>query len=386
MTIIPPKDPRPSAVPPASQATGPVVFYRNLDADRPRGHGVSGKVAMATTLATLLAREYDGDFDGTKAYAGVPYFVPGDTLVLSDSLRLGIRDERDLFGGVVPFAFVGTKVITHGLTGPDAAAPQGWAPEFPQRVAQVVLPGFSVFSRVDALLAGSLLLESGSVRLKRPDGIGGLGQSVVLDRRQLESQLDGIDPVALEGQGMVLECNLADVKTFSVGQTRLGDMLITYCGTQRLTRSNEGTHVYGGSQLLVARGDWGDLLALGLRPDARTAVDQSRVYHEAALATFTGMFASRCNYDVALGRDEAGTMRSGVLEQSWRIGGATGAELAALAAFQASPDLKSTGASTTEIYGDSPDLPADALIYYQGVDHNVGPLTKFARLEPHVDP
>jgi len=341
---------------------------------------------MAKSLGSLLAREYDGDFEEAKAYAGVPYFVPGDTLVLAESTRLGIRDEHDLFGGVVPFAFVGTKVITHGLAGPDAVAPPGWAPEFPRRVADVVLPGFSAFSQADALLAGSLLLESGAVRVKHPDGIGGLGQAVVLDRRELEFQIEGLDPVELERHGIVLECNLADVKTFSVGQTRVGEMLITYCGTQRLTRSNDGTHVYGGSRLLVARGDWSELLALGLSPDTRMAVDQSRVYHEAALATFTGMFASRCNYDVALGRDDGGVMRSGVLEQSWRIGGATGAELAALAAFQAEPELKSTGASTTEVYGDSPDLPEDAVVYYQGVDHNVGRLTKFARLEAHVDP
>ncbi|HZH06086.1 MAG TPA: DUF3182 family protein, partial [Lautropia sp.] len=83
--------------------------------------------------------------------------------------------------------------------------------------------------------------------------------------------------------------------------------------------------------------------------------------------------------------DHGGKVRSGVLEQSWRIGGATGAELAAFEAFQGDPGLQSVGASTTEIYGDLQGVPDDAVVYFRGVDDKVGPLTKFARLHPHGD-
>jgi hypothetical protein len=176
------------------------------------------------------------------------------------------------------------------------------------------------------------------------------------------------------------------VETFSVGQTIVGDMRITYCGTQRLTRANDGSEVYGGSRLLVARGDWNNLLALELTPQTRTAIDQARVYHDAAMTTFSGMFASRSNYDVAQGMDQRGALRSGVLEQSWRIGGATGAELAAIKAFQQDPGLQSVSTSTTEIYGERPEVPEDAFVYFHGVDDKVGPLTKFSRLHPHGHP
>ena len=44
-------------------------------------------------------------------------------------------------------------------------------------------------------------------------------------------------------------------------------------------------------------------------------------------------FASRRNYDVVAGLDARGQRRCGVLEQSWRVGGASPAELVALAAF-----------------------------------------------------
>lgn len=42
----------------------------------------------------------------------------------------------------------------------------------------------------------------------------------------------------------------------------------------------------------------------------------------AALDCFPGFFASRRNYHIGQGRDAKGRFKSGVLEQSWRIGGA----------------------------------------------------------------
>jgi hypothetical protein len=71
-----------------------------------------------------------------------------------------------------------------------------------------------------------------------------------------------------------------------------------------------------------------------------------------------------------------------VLEQSWRIGGASGAEVAALEAFRADPGLRAVRASTVEIYGEA-EPPPNATVYFQGVDERDGPMTKYARTEPH---
>ena len=60
------------------------------------------------------------------------------------------------------------------------------------------------------------------------------------------------------------------------------------------------------------------MIKLALASEVETAIDQARGYHTAALASFRGMFASRCNYDVVQGIDDRGQWRSGVLEQSWR--------------------------------------------------------------------
>src|SRR3954463_7685949 len=99
---------------------------------------------------------------------------------------------------------------------------------------------------------------------------------------------------------------------------------------------------------------------------------------------FPGMILSRRNYDVAQGYDGRRQLRSGVLEQSWRIGGASGAEIAALEAFRANPALEVVRASTMEIYGDR-DPPPHATVYFRGVDEEVGPMTKYAMAEPHDD-
>jgi hypothetical protein len=93
------------------------------------------------------------------------------------------------------------------------------------------------------------------------------------------------------------------------------------------------------------------------------------------------MFASRRNYDVIQGLDAAGRRRSGVLEQSWRVGGASGAEVAALEAFRADPALRTVRTSTVEVYGEGVPPPPHAVVYFRGVDDQVGPITKYAMVE-----
>jgi hypothetical protein len=154
---------------------------------------------------------------------------------------------------------------------------------------------------------------------------------------------------------------------------------------QRLTTNHRGEQVYGGSDLTIARGGFDRLLMLPLARDVVRAIDQARAYHTAAMTSFRGMFASRCNYDVAQGVDNEGRQRSGVLEQSWRIGGASAAELAALEAFRADPSLDVVRASTTEVYSTGA-VPDDAVVYFRGVDEHAGAMTKYVRIEPYGNP
>lgn len=349
-------------------------------------HETQSQEELARHVARLKGYRYAGRYDAACNYGCPVYFVPGETVTsIPAAHRIGVHGEHDLFGGVVPYAYVATKTITHALAGPDAAAPAGWSPRFGEMVADVVLPGISAFSLGDARVAGRALLEKGAVRVKMADGIGGAGQSVARDVEQLESQLAVIEAAGGFAAGVVLERNLREVETFSVGQVRIGDDVASYYGRQRLTHNNRGDDVYGGSDLTVVRGDYPALLQLDLPPPMKLAISQAMTYHTAALACFDGMFVSRSNYDIAQGPDCEGTWRSGVLEQSWRAGGASGAELAALEAFRAHPHRFSVRASTVELYGDGHEPPEDAVVYFRGHDARVGPLIKYARLNIDAD-
>jgi hypothetical protein len=357
----------------------------------PRGGGFvdtherATRAEIAKRLAVLKGFDYVGEYDRSARYPGRLYFVPSDTLVGIDrASELGIKGEHDLFGGVVPYPFVATKAITHPLVEPNALAPEGWSDTFPNKVHGAVLFGFSVFTLAQAQEAGKRLFERGPVRIKPVHATAGHGQTVVSNLNELEAVIAAMDPAVLAGDGLVLEENLTAVTTFSVGQVRVADLIAAYYGSQRLTTDNGGKEVYGGSDLVVLRGEFDVLLQLGLPDDMRIAVEQACAY-DAATWLFSGMFASRRNYDVAQGIDALGRWRSGVLEQSWRIGGATGAEIAALEAFRADIRLQAVRTSTFEIYGESEAPPPQATVYFRGVDEQIGLLTKYTLVEAYGD-
>jgi hypothetical protein len=339
------------------------------------------RAMVAKRLAALIGFAYGGEYDCSAHYPGKVYFVPSNTLIgLEHAVQLGITGERDLFGGVVPYPFVATKAITHPLIEPSVFAPEGWSNPFLHQVHSAVLDGYSVFTAEQAYAACERLLENGPVRLKPVHATAGRGQRVIRSLSELTEPLAAIDPTELADFGLVLEENLTAVATYSVGQVRVADLTATYYGSQRLTTDNAGDEIYGGSDLMVVRGDFDALVRLPLPESIRIAVEQARVY-DAATSVFPGMFASRRNYDVAQGTNARGQWRSGVLEQSWRIGGATGAEIAALEAFWADPVLQVVHASTFEIYGESQAPPPQATVYFRGTDERVGLLTKYTVVE-----
>jgi hypothetical protein len=340
------------------------------------------RAELGRRLAAFKGCAFLDEYDPSAPYPGRLYFIPGDTLLSTAATALGIESERDLFGGVVPFAFVATKAITHALVEPGAAAPAGWSHEFGQRVRDAVLAGCTAFSHQDARAAGARLLDAGPVRTKPPWSTAGRGQTLVHTLSELDAVLDPIDGARFAAEGMVLEEHLSEVRTLSVGQVRVADAVATYCGTQRLTADNRGQIVYGGSDLFVARGDFEALLGFDLPDDSRLAVSQARVYDAAACELFPGWFVSRRNYDIAQGLDARGRPRSGVLEQSWRMGGASAAEMAALEAFRADPALTAVHASTFEVYGGS-EPPPGAIVYFHGVDERIGPISRYVVVQPH---
>ncbi|AOZ06021.1 DUF3182 family protein [Cupriavidus malaysiensis] len=337
-------------------------------------------------LGCLLAEAMGYEFGGVWSEAARGrdvYLLPLQTVVgMESASRLGIRSSADLFGGVVPFPFVATKAITHGLVSADAAAPPGWVPALARRLRNVVLPGYTAFSRRDARIAAGRLLRNGSVRVKEAGSDGGRGQGVVRSLAELEALLDAQEADGssrLAAEGLVLERNLERVQTFSVGQFSVGEITASYCGVQSWTRDNRGERAYGGSTLTVVRGGFERLLALGARRAPPDVVRAAVAYHSAALDCFPGSWVSRSNYDVALGEAPECGRLLGVLEQSWRAGGASGAEILALDAFRRSPARQVATVATRERYG-AVALPAHARLLFEGEDREQGVMAKYAIL------
>lgn len=365
-------------------ATGTVVALMVPGSRRSSEHERAALERHSQAIARLLGWRAGGWHDAARPCRGPLYFVPDETLSADLAGRLGIASTDDLFGGVVPHAFVAGKAISHPLVSPQAARPAGWRGGLAAACGDAVLAGYSAFSRADAQAAGLRLLEHGPVRIKPVLGTGGRGQVAASDEPGLRAALAAMDPAELGEHGVVLEEQLADVRTYSIGTLQVGRWRASYFGTQRLTRDPNGQAVYGGSDLTVLRGGFDALADCGAPDEIGPCIGQARRFDAAVQACYPGLFASRRNYDVAVGRNGRGEWRSGVLEQSWRVGGATGAELAALGRLQAQPDLARVRAVCVEVFGPSPEPPAGAIVHFRGEERELGLVTKYTVVESDV--
>src|SRR5215813_10282941 len=357
-----------------------VVYFSRFGKPLQRHH----KVVLdlnAKAIAKIKRYEFGGHYNPAYDYSGPLFFVPDDTLLLEEASCLGIHSPTDFYGGVVPCPFVKTKAITHSLIDRHAERPLGWCTTFAERVREIVLPGFTAFSNRDTRMAARLMLMRGPIRVKKPLSASGRDQTVVTTLNELDAVLEKVSADEMATYGLVLEENLRQVRTLSVGEVAVGGLRISYHGTQRTVADNEGQPVYGGSDLVCVRGGWESLDALPMSPEVRAAVVAARRY-DAATEELPGFTASRRNYDVAQGIGVDGRPRSGVLEPSWRIGGASSAELAAFAAFAREPSLKIVRASHVEEYGEGRRAPADAIVEFQGDDPEAGPLLRYTTVTP----
>jgi hypothetical protein len=347
---------------------------------RHMAHERSVQRLLGEKLAALLDCPFLGPYQAAEHTRLKCYFLPEDTLI-GDDVPGGISGPEDFFGGQVGHAFMATKAISHPLPEGARQHPAGWSQRFGEQIASVTLPGFTVFDPEAARQAGQRLLRNGPLRLKAVNATAGRGQQVLYDAAELDAALEALDPLELSESGLVLEENLQQPTTYSVGQIHVADTTLSYYGTQQLTRDNAGEPVYGGSSLTLVRGDYLALMTLDLPRAVRLAVQQARIFELTALEAYPSIRASRRNYDVAQGVNDAGQPRSGVLEQSWRIGGASPAEIFALAAFLERPELQQVQASTHEYYGEALP-PVGAICLYQGEESELGPMSKYVRVVP----
>ncbi len=334
----------------------------------------------AKAIAKLKRYEFGGYYRSGSRPSAPIFFVPDDTLLADEAAELGIDGPADLFGGVVPHPFLKTKAISHQLVDDSARRPEGWSEAFGARLQDSVLYGYTAFNHSDANRAARRMLEhTASIRLKRTICSGGRGQTVVSTAQETDRFLSDLPPDEIVTSGVVLEENLRQTQTLSIGRIELGGLSIAYYGTQWRTTDNEGNAAYGGSNLVCVRGGWQALPALPMSETVRMGVSQARAYDD-AMAEYPGFISSRRNYDVGQGFDARGRWRSGVFESSWRAGGASPAELLAIGAFMDDPDVMVVEASHMEEFGEFATAPSDAIIHFQGEDPRAGPIVRYTVL------
>jgi Protein of unknown function (DUF3182) len=361
---------------PWSPSDGVVVVYFSRLGGPMYAHERVTLSIVAQAIARIKGAKFAGLYDSAKRYPGNVFFVPDDTLVLDEASCLGIRLPTDLFGAVVPYPFAKTKAITHQLVNPSADRPEGWSSAYAELVQDVVLPGYTVFSVDDARTAAERLLSSGPIRIKEPLAAGGAGHAVATTIAEVEAFLEAFPEAAIAAHGLVVESNLRDVTTVSIGQITIDDMTIAYHGKQRVATNNAGCRVYGGSALVCVRGGWEALARLPMPGAVCLAAAQAKLYED-AMREYPGFLVSRRNYDVAQGLDGKGRRRSGVLEASWRSGGASTAELAALSEFARDPTVQVVEASAVKLFGKGHEAPRNAVVHYRGDDPEDGPITRY---------
>ena len=353
-----------------------VLVSRSRDRD---GHEYKTRAALAERIARLIGYEFAGEHAEATPRRAHRYFVPEDTLSSDDAKALGIASENDLFGGFAPHRFMATKAITHPLVGDGARRPSGWPDDLGRALDGVSLRGYSAFAAEDARVALERIFGSAhAARVKLADASGGGGQYIVRDLADADALLDELR-AAIETAGAVVEEDLADTTTYSVGSVDLRGARISYWGTQRTTLARTGDRVYAGSDLFVVRGGFDRLLECDVEPHVATAIDRALRYDRIVTQT-TGVRASRRNYDVLHGFDAEGRAQVGVLEQSWRLGGGSGAEIAAFEAFAADASLASVRASTFESHTNDPP-PRGAVVYFRDENAERGPFSKYSLLD-----
>ncbi len=356
--------------------SGIVIVLRGNTGEYIDDHVRARNIAVARHIASIKGYTFCHSVRRPPEEAN-PYFVPHTTLVDPAFARqLGIRSEKDLFGGIVVCPYQATKTLAHTLVGAHAERPAHWCATFAEAVKPLVLPGYSAFCTRDLAEAVSILLEHGDVRLKRALGSGGEGQFVVRDRGDAAAVAAQVPAWEIKNYGVVVESNLRNTTTISVGTSCINDLTISYVGIQRKTTSNSGGLVYGGSDLTFVRGGLDTLLALPVSSSWKTAILQGSLYN--SHADKLGAIISRRNYDICQGYDAQGQFHSGVTEQSWRIGGASTIEVMALDIFKNDPTAVEVRASSYSAFGRNAQIPTNAVMYYDGIDHKYGPMKVYS--------
>lgn len=265
------------------------------------------------------------------------YYVPFAAVHEPLARQVGITGRGDLYGGIVKAPQHADKAILHELPDPIAESPEWYSQSFAKSLGDVALPGFTTFSPNDTITAYNHMRQEGlRVRFKDPASTGGLGQRLV-DSHQELSQVMSEHGQKFSNVGAILEADLADAVTVTVGYVDLAGQIYTWHGRPYDIEYNNQTR-FGGNELTVVRGGFRELRKQCDNSEDLLAVYQAeKVFN--AYSTL-GATVTRATFDAVQGVAANGAFLSGITDPSLRPSASSAAEIRAIEAFVDKPEAQ----------------------------------------------
>lgn len=266
----------------------------------------------------------------------VVYQIPSRTLLADEAAARGIHSVDDFYGGVVPSSIAGTKAALHQVTG---KSPDGYSRHVADRLENegLVLPGATVFNLTDAEAEAARLIAMGyDVRLKDPAESDFGGQEIVNRHEDIGVATGLFRGDVVAENGLVVEVNLHDARTFSAGAVTIDGKEYAFVGEQKTVR-HKGREKFGGVSLIFV-GRSLDEFALSDDPSIYTgqddyftdAVRKAKKARDIYSQYGDELMLSRFSFDIVRGTDHTGTEVSGIVDPTFRAGGLTAGELIAV--------------------------------------------------------
>jgi hypothetical protein len=290
---------------------------------------------VAQDLATYFGIPFLGTQNGQ---GGDFYYVPAKTVEASDAIKLGIENSRDLYGAIASKRTATGKSILHPSV--SNITPDFYNPEFAELIQDLVLPGFVGFNPLDILKGYNFFSRSFPARLKLSNESDGLGQFPIQDKLHLEQIIEKIDPSIIAEEGVVLEPELQNPKTISVGFAQIGTKLLSFIAKQKNDVADDDGQLrnrYLGAVVTVVSGDLEQLQTIeGLSEIDLEAVTKCIQFNQHYQKNMD-IIASRLSYDFLFGQNDQGQIFSGITDITGRLGGTCPAIMMALSRLQNNP-------------------------------------------------
>lgn len=307
------------------------------------------------SIAEKIARHQGLPFNPNPIMQGIEnktYVVPGATLTSGQADQLLIAAENDFYGTAAPtMDHVGKSILHRSMS---ERYPGFYSPEFAQEAESMglVLPGYTGFAK-EEIQQAFMCVDSRPLlyRLKVPNESDGNGQYRINDTEHLVSLLSQIDAESIAQHGMVIEPDLRNKSTVSVGHFALGDDSYSFVANQT-GEMIDGRDVYlGGNDIIVARGELQNLMDMlhQLGDERFESVAKGKAFFQ-LYAKHYPLLSSRMSVDVLSGSHPDFGQISGVTDITGRLGGLCPATTLAALHLQENPHQAAVGAQVNLNY------------------------------------